>query len=263
MDKAFYKNIIKHLKNKNISLTVLEECDSTNTYAKSLAESGAPDLSVVIAKRQSAGRGRMGRSFFSPDKVGMYMSIILKKDIQAAHALEITCAAAVAISRTIEAFTKKDVRIKWVNDIYIDMKKVCGILTEASINVKTGKLNYAVLGVGANLFAPEKGFPDDIGDIASSIFDFDYDEETKASFISAFTDEFISVYPDIGQNMLVDEYRSRSIMPEREIFVLRGDERIHAKALDIEDDYSLLVEYDDGKREALRSGDVSIKIKTD
>ena len=251
----------KHLKNENINIIMFESCPSTNAVAHEYAKSGAADMTVVIANSQSAGRGRMGRSFYSPGNTGLYMSFVLRPSIEAKCALEITTASAVAAARVISRESAGDVKIKWVNDIYIDMKKACGILTEASMDIENGYLSFAVLGIGVNLFPPEGGFPAEISNTATSIYSCGYDCEKKARLAAALIDEFASLYPHIGKGSFVDEYRKFSLMPGKEIYVLSGDSRIPATALAIEDDYSLTVRYSDGSIGKLSSGDVSIKVR--
>ena len=245
---------------KGVDLTILDTCTSTNEIAREKAVSGAPEFTTIIANEQSAGRGRMGRSFFSPGNTGLYLSMILRPHIKADKALEITTAAAVAAARVIGRATDTDVKIKWVNDIYSDMKKVCGILTEASVDAESGYLDYAVLGIGVNLFMPDGGFPEQIRDIASSVYKSGYDTNTKAKFTAALINELMGIYPDIGGNRFVDEYKSLSLMPGRDIYILSGDEKIPAKALSIGNDYSLSVMLADGSIRSLSSGDVSIKV---
>ncbi|MBE6606467.1 MAG: biotin--[acetyl-CoA-carboxylase] ligase [Ruminococcaceae bacterium] len=253
---------MNHIKVKTagVSIINIDTCASTNTLAKEYAENGTSEKTVIIAKMQTGGRGRMGRSFFSPENTGLYMSIILRPALTSDKALEITTAAAVAAARIIERACKSDVKIKWVNDIYKNGKKVCGILTEASVNTDSS-INYAVLGIGVNLFKPQNGFPDDISSIADSVYDCGYNEELKNEFTVMLIDEFFSIYPIIGQNSFVSEYRSRSLITGRDIYILSDDKKIPAKADAIGDDYSLHVTLDDGSKRVLNSGDVSIKVK--
>ena len=145
----------------------LEEIDSTNRYVKQLGAAGAPEGRVVIANRQSAGRGRLGRSFFSPGEKGIYMSVLLRPEIELERAVLITSMAAVAVARAIERVSDIPAKIKWVNDIFLNRKKVCGILTESGINAETGKLEYAVLGIGVNVGSME--FPEELKGIATSV----------------------------------------------------------------------------------------------
>jgi len=118
-----------------------------------------------------------------------------------------------------------------------------------------------VLGIGVNLFKPQNGFPDDISSIADSVYDCGYNEELKNEFTVMLIDEFFSIYPIIGQNSFVSEYRSRSLITGRDIYILSDDKKIPAKADAIGDDYSLHVTLDDGSKRVLNSGDVSIKVK--
>ena len=147
--------------------TYLSEIDSTNRYLKELAATGAPEGTVVIANKQSAGRGRLGRSFFSPEEKGIYMSILLRPEIELERAVLITSMAAVAVARAVERVSTIPAQIKWVNDIFINRKKVCGILTEAGINTEKGSLDYAVLGIGVNVGSME--FPAELKEIATSV----------------------------------------------------------------------------------------------
>ena len=129
---------------------------STNTVLKELAKDGAPSGYVLLAQQQTAGKGRLGRRFYSPDKTGVYLSVILRPKLTIENALFITTSAAVAVSRAIETISNNKVKaqIKWVNDVYVDNKKVCGILTEAAVDFESGGLEYAVLGIGVNILAP-------------------------------------------------------------------------------------------------------------
>lgn len=255
------KNEISALTEKcGADIVVLDTCDSTNTVARELAEHGARELTVVIAREQSAGRGRLGRSFFSPSGTGIYMSMILRPNADAESTLEITPAAAVAAARVIGSYTKKSVGIKWVNDIYADFKKVCGILTESSVDTSTGKLKYAVLGIGVDLFKPTGGFPSELADIADSVLDCEPDEHIKARFAAELINKIASMYPHIGKNAFTEDYRRLSMMRGLEVFVINDSGNIPATVIDIGDDHSLIVRYADGKVSSLRTGDVSIKL---
>ena len=160
----FTAETIKKYINCESEIILLDEIDSTNNFLKQKAESGEKSGTVIIAKRQTGGKGRLGRSFFSPQG-GMYLSILLRPQISAEKSLFITTAAAVAVCRAIEKVSNKKSGIKWVNDVFIDNKKVCGILTEASLDFETGGLYYAVVGIGVNLYYPKNSFPNDIKSI--------------------------------------------------------------------------------------------------
>ncbi len=255
------KTVNKYIKTAGVNIIYLESCGSTNTLLKKLAQDGAPEKTVVIAGSQSAGRGRLGRSFYSPEGCGLYMSILLRPDLSIENALEITTVAGVTTARVIKRHTSKAVGIKWVNDIYIDNKKVCGILTESSVDASGTRLDYAVLGIGINLFTPPHGFPEELSDIACSLFEHKSDDDIKSKLTAEIIDEFFKEYSEIGKNHLISEYRDYSVITGKEVNIITRDRTVSATVNGINDDYSLDVICDDGKRLMVSSGDVSIKIK--
>lgn len=243
------KYIKEKLKDTPYKIEVKNSVTSTNTIMKKRTKKGDCAYNVLIASKQTQGRGRMGRNFYSPSKSGIYMSLVLKitKD---ENPLLITTDAAVCAARVFEKMSGKDAYIKWVNDIYIDSRKVCGILTEG-----TGE--YAILGIGINVFPPKGGFPEDIKDRAGAVF------EKKSSRIREnvavnFLREFLNIYRERDRKTLLDEYKNRSMIIGREILILTTNEK--AAALEIGEDYSLLVKKENGETVNLSSGDVSIKI---
>lgn len=235
---------------------------STNTTAKEMAASGAEEGVVVIAEEQTAGKGRKGRDFYSPGQAGLYLSILLRPSYSVADSLLLTTAAAVAVARAIEEITGEEARIKWVNDVYCRDKKVCGILTEASLAMENGGLDYAVVGIGVNVFTPKNGFPPELREIATALFP---DEKTKSGvknrLAAAILNHFMSYYRELTAKTFLQEYKNRSLLPGREILVLRGNDTQKAMAISIDDRFRLRVRYPDGKEEALDSGEVSIRWK--
>ncbi len=246
------------LQTEGLMLDIRDVVDSTNAVAKAYGEHGAPEGTVVIADSQTAGRGTRGRSFFSPDGTGLYISILLRPNIPATEALSITTAAAVAVSRAIESVSDRSAYIKWVNDIYCDEKKVCGILTEASVNLQTGALDYAVLGIGVNVCDPTGGFPAEIADIAASVFG--RSEGDRCRLAAAILNEFFAIYRMLSSNIHTNEYRERSLLIGRRITVKTTDGDRAALVTDIDEQCRLRVRYDDGTEGVLSSGDVSIRI---
>jgi len=228
--------------------------DSTNTYLKSVADKRS-EGHIVIAGEQSAGRGRLGRSFFSPPGSGVYMSILLKPTLDPDKAVYITAAAAVAVAEAIEETANKDARIKWVNDIYIDGKKICGILTEAVFD--RDKMKHAVLGVGINIRAPEGGFPDEIKDIAGSVFD-SADEDAMRSLICAFVKRFFAYYKAIDEREYLSTYRKKMLYLGERINVISPTETYAATLISVNDDFSLNVMTDNGEKRVF-SGEISIR----
>lgn len=247
-----------HLQTAGLVLDVREEATSTNRLAKELAEQGACEGTVVIAAAQTAGRGRLGRCFCSPPNTGLYMSIILRPMLRAEEALSITTAAAVAVCRAIERVTPRVCRIKWVNDIFCDDKKVCGILTEASLDTETGGLSYAVLGIGINVRDPQGGFPAELQGIAASLYGAQGGD--RALLAAAVLDAFFEEYAMLPDKRFVEEYRCRSLLNGRRITVKKPTGDHAATAIEIDTACRLRVRYDDGTEEALSSGDVSIRI---
>ena len=243
------KYLEKKLINTPYKVEVKNTVTSTNTIMKERVLSEDCTWHVLLAAKQTAGRGRMGRTFYSPSQSGVYMSIAIKIE-DGENPLLITTDAAVCAARVLEKMSGKSAFIKWVNDIYIENRKVCGILTEGA-----GK--YAVLGIGINVFSPECGFPDDIKDRAGAVF------EKKRAYIREdvvveFLCEFAKIYKKEDRSKLLSEYRNRSMITGKEITILNTGEK--AQAIEISDDYSLIVRSENGEIQKLSSGDVSIKI---
>lgn len=246
-------------KNKDIDIKVLKTIDSTNTYAKTLAQNGAPQGTVVISEEQTAGRGRMGRSFYSPASTGIYMSIILRPKLSLEDSLLITTSVAVAVSNAIEKIAYIDTQIKWVNDIYFGDKKLCGILTEASIDFESGGLEYAIVGIGINVSTMQKNFPDDIKDIATSIFPNRSPRPVRSALIGEILNNIFECCENITDKKYLDEYRQRSFLLGEDIVVINGESKANAIAVDIDEKARLVVRFDNGEIKALNSGEVSVR----
>lgn len=254
-------SIKQHLKNPHLDISVFSSVTSTNTILKEMAEQGAKEGTVIIAEEQTAGRGRTGKQFYSPKGTGIYISILLRPDIPAEESLFLTTSAAVATARAIEDVSDKRALIKWVNDIYLEDKKTCGILTEGAFNVETGKLDYAIVGIGINVCIPDGGFPDNIKDIATAIFDKQTDSINKRSILIAnLLDYFMEYYKDFNSKSYVKEYIERSMIIGKTITVIEGSKTSVAKAIDIDKNCRLKVQFEDGTTKWLSSGEVSTKI---
>lgn len=242
-----------------ISVEVLPECTSTNTVLKERA-SRLPAWHTVISARQSAGRGRLGRSFYSPEGAGLYMSVLLRPTLSPAETTLITTAAAVAVAMAIEELSGKEAQIKWVNDVLVDGKKVCGILTEAALDVESGCVEYAVLGVGINLTEPDGGFPAELRNIVGAVFDAPR-RNMRAAMAASFLRRFHGLYEGISSRAFVEEYRKRCFLVGRRVNVLLHGTSTPAEVLSLDDSCRLLVRYDDGNEELLASGEVSVRCK--
>ena len=241
-----------------VQLDVQREVTSTNTILKELAEQDMPEGFVLIAQSQTAGRGRLGRSFHSPVGTGLYFSVLLRPTCSAERSLFITTSAAVAVCRAIENLTDKKPLIKWVNDIYLDEKKICGILTEASIDFETKGLKWAVLGIGINLAEPDGGFPEDIRNIAGSLFTEKCDAQTCAQLAAGILDEFFALYKEIDSGAFVEDYRKRSFLTGREIVFSMGNETYTGVVTGVSDEAHLLVRLESGEERAFSAGEVQI-----
>ncbi|MEG1811164.1 MAG: biotin--[acetyl-CoA-carboxylase] ligase [Clostridia bacterium] len=242
-------------------LTVMDEVTSTNALVKQLAEQGKPEGTAVIANSQTQGRGRKGRSFFSPADSGIYMSVLLRPHMAAADALLITTAAAVAVAQSVEEVTHRSAVIKWVNDIFCDGRKVCGILTEASVDFETGGLSYAVLGIGINIAHPRQGFPSELNGIADSLFEQEAPAGMRSRIAGKVLQRFLKIYRTLPDKTFMDEYIRRSFVIGMKVDVIAPSGTRSAQVLGIDADAALLVRYDNGEQGRLASGEISIKEK--
>lgn len=235
--------------------------DSTNRKVREQAAAGAAEGYTAIALHQTAGKGRRGHSFHSPAGTGIYMSILLRPaDCTAQDAARLTTMAAVAACEAIEAVSGEKALIKWVNDIFVNEKKAAGILTEASVSLENGLLEYAVLGIGINALPPEEGFPDEISDIAGAVFREPV-PDGKNRLAAEFINRFMTYYCSPQPGVLLTRYRERCFVLGRTVQVLSANGRRAARALELDEDFRLVVEYEDGGKEALCSGEISIKFQ--
>ncbi len=255
MNNISKEYIEKELSDSLYKIEVAQSVTSTNSIMKNRAKEGDGEFSVLIAAHQSSGRGRVGRSFHSPRDTGLYMSILLKPQDKL-NPLFITTDAAVCCARVFERMSKKRASIKWVNDIYIDSRKVCGILTEGA----SGENGYAVLGIGVNVIPPKEGFPEDIKDRAGCVFDENAPflrEKVAAEILK----EFYKIYTFENRNDLLCEYRERSMVIGKEIEIIKDDTNEKAFVLSIDEDYSIVIKKQNGDIVRKNSGEISIKIE--
>ena len=252
------QSIVLNLRTKSLGrkIDVFKTIDSTNNFAKSLAQLGAEHGTVVISEVQTQGKGRMGKSFYSPMGMGIYMSVILRPQLSVEHSLLITSCAAVATAEAIERVAGIDCKIKWVNDIYAGRKKLCGILTEASVNVEQGGLEYAIVGIGINV--QNVTFPRNIADIATSV----KLEANKHISRSALTAEILNCLEErletIRDKSFLEEYRRRSNVIGRRIEVTHNEVATKMDCIGIDEIGRLIVRTDDGEEKAIMSGTVRI-----
>ena len=236
-----------------------ETIDSTNTHAKHMAADGAPHGTVLIADSQTGGRGRMGRSFYSPADCGIYLSMILRPNCPAQKLMHLTCAVAVAIADGIQNAVGLRPGIKWTNDLVIGQKKLGGILTELSLD-STGNVDYAVVGIGINCNQTATQFPDEIQHIATSLSICSGKRIARAAVIANLLVALQHMCNDLqNTEAILSRYRRDCITIGQDISVICGDEISHGKALDVDENGALLVRFDDGQISAVTSGEVSIR----
>lgn len=245
---------------RDLDLTVLPTAPSTNALVREKANQGRPEGCVIVACEQTDGRGRYGRQFFSPVDSGVYLSLLLRPTAYSPQqATCLTAAAAAAMCQAIEEVTGQQPGIKWVNDIFLRGKKVCGILTEAVVGLETGALDYMVLGAGVNLYPPAEGFPEEIQPIAGSVLERSC-PEAKNRLVGEFLNRFWDFYTHPECRAYLEDYRARSLAIGRNVTVLSAGKAVSAYAYGIDDDFRLLVRYENGDTEALSYGEIRIQL---
>ncbi len=258
MDILSGEVIFGNLKNKDdCCIEIFDEIPSTNTYLKEVAKKGFLKNTIVIAKSQTDGKGRLKRRFFSPKDTGIYMSILSKPSLCASQSVLITAAAGVAVSEAIEVVCNKTPKIKWVNDLILDNKKICGILCEGAISSKSGMFDYTVLGIGINLYKPENNFDEEIKDIAGYVTET-YTQGLKNRLVSEIINRYFYYTNNLENKEFLEKYKKLSCVLGKEITVMKQNPT-KALALDIDDACRLKVKYPNGKTEYLSSGEISIK----
>ncbi len=239
------------------SFEILPETDSTNNYAKELAISGKRNRTVVITEKQNGGKGRLGRPFYSPEGNGLYMSVLCRPEINVDCAPLITSFTAVAVAKAIEKLSGQDVNIKWVNDVYMNGKKICGILTEAGFDFEGGTVDYAVIGIGINVLGTD--FPEELINIATSIEKETGLKISRNDLAAEVLNNLENMSCEIKNKKYLDTYRKKSNVIGKRIKVTYGSQVFYAEALDINENAALIVKTEDGIK-TLNSGEVSIKL---
>ncbi len=252
--------ITNHLPNHpwKAQIQYFDTIESTNTYAKQLAATGAPEGTVIFADHQTGGRGRLGRHFSSPSGMGIYMSVILRPDCHPEELMHLTCATGVSAALAVEKTANIHTGIKWTNDLVLGKRKLGGILTELSVSPQTRKVDWAIVGIGINCCQRESDFPSEIADMAISLGLL---PEDRPKLAAALMDELYSMRQNLfaKRSALMDLFRNRCVTIGSDISILRGDSVAHATALRVDDDGGLLVQYSDGTTDTVTSGEVSIR----
>lgn len=242
-----------------IKLEAFESLDSTNTYLKKRAAGGAPEGTVVIANAQTAGRGRMGRSFASAPGLGIYLSMLLRPSAEAECVQSLTAGTAVAVCRAVERVCGVAPGIKWINDLFLKGKKICGILCESSL--KDEKAEYVVLGIGLNVITRPQDFPEELRGSAGSLYSQTGIVYERGKLISAMISELSAMYEawKTDPRALLDDYRRRCIVLGKTVEVSPVTGGVFtAAAEEISDDFGLVLRLPDGSVRTVHSGEVSI-----
>lgn len=232
--------------------------ESTNDLAKEQAKNGAPHGTVIVAAQQTAGRGRMGRSFHAPAGLGLYFSLILRPQCAPSQLLHLTCAVAVAACEAVERCTGYRPQIKWTNDLVAGSRKLGGILTELSVS--ENRVDWAVIGIGINCRHKAEDFPPELQSMATSLDQLGAD--CSPAVLAARLMETLNETDHIlltHRRQLMDTYRRDCMTLGREILVVRGEERFYATALDIANDGGLVIRDAQGQLQTVQSGEVSVR----
>lgn len=254
-DVLIEKNTEEAFEGTGVKTFFYDVTGSTNDEAKTLLKEGVKPPFVVVALRQRKGRGRYGREFVS-SLGGVYFSLVLSSDVFSKQD-QITISSCVAVSEVLEELTKIKNSIKWVNDIYINDKKAVGILTEGILNKKNDRLESVVIGCGINLKVKEKDFPESLKDVATSFYP---SGEGKATRLEVLKECVLRIIKEQEYDYL-KTYKEKCFVIGKYIKVLRGNASRDAYVLDIDDNGHLVVRYDNGEKESLSSGEVSIKVR--
>jgi len=256
------EGIRRYLRHQELRVQVCQSISSTNTVLKTLAAEGADAGLALVAGEQTAGRGRMGRSFYSPADSGVYLSLLLRPSMSAVEAVRLTACAAVAAAETIEELSGRRTQIKWVNDIQMDGRKVCGILTEASVDCENGMMRYVIIGIGVNTHVPEGDYPEELRGIAGAAFDASVVPELRCRLAAGILDRLAAYTGEPAAPAVFEAYKRRSLVLGKAIHILLpGKEPMPADALELLEDYSLRVRYPDGSLGRLNSGEVSVRVE--
>ena len=244
-----------------LQIEVVDRLPGTNAALRARADAGAREGLVLIAQAQSAGRGRGGHSFYSPPG-GLYLSVLLRPEISTRQAPGLTAMAAVAAARAAEKLCRTPIQIKWVNDLWKDGKKVCGILTEAALDLESGMLDYAVLGLGFNVAAPAQGWPAELQTVAGALYEGTPAPGARATLAAAFLNEFWRLYRAGARSGCLEEYRRRQALTGHTVQVVpRTGTPRQAQVLGIDEEYRLVVRFaGESRPTALNSGEASVRL---
>ena len=233
---------------------------STNDVLKQMALQGAPEGTVLVANAQTGGRGRLGRTFLSPSGVGIYLSVLLRPRCKPVELMHLTCASASATCTAIQESAGFRPGVKWTNDIVYQKKKLSGTLTELGLK-EDGTTAYAIIGTGINCCQQPEDFPPEIRELAGSLKMITGKEIDRSLVAAKMVDAYYRLSLELLSNRegLIAQYRRDCITLGQEVSIVRGDEVRHGRALDVDEAGALIVEYENGRIEAVSSGEVSVR----
>ena len=246
---------------------LFDEIDSTNTECKRRIQelpygedifSHIPEGTVFLSDYQTAGRGRMGKTFLSPKGSGLYFSILTKPKGQNKNPLVLTCHAAIAVKRAVKEVFGMELSIKWVNDLFYKGKKLVGILAEGQLS-DSSSLAYCIMGIGINLFLPESGFPEELSGIAGALFDYDKEKKenlNRNQFLASILFHYFSL---LDRDKVEEEYRRENILLTKDILFTENHQDFLGRVEGILEDGSLFVRCRDGSMKIVSSGEVKEK----
>ncbi len=249
--------IQKHLSNpKRFKIECYEVVSSTNGLIKERYQE--EEGLVIVANTQEFGRGRLNRSFFSPKDTGVYFSVLLKPNLENNKMNFITSMAGIAVCRAVHNLLETDPKIKWVNDIYLNHRKVCGILTQGTFSLENNKVEHIILGIGINVYEPNGGFSDDLKEIAGSL-KTQKQGGLRNQLIAEVLNEFFDLYEELNFEQIAKEYKILSNVLGKEIDVIDNGLIQRAEAVDIDENCGLVAQFENGEIRTLSSGEISVR----
>ena len=256
------RSLLGHVDRVGQTLVCLDEVDSTNTYAKSLAAAGAADGTVVVADGQTAGRGRMDRVFLSPKGKGIYLTALLRPHLPPERLMSVTAMAGVAVCQAVEEVCGVQPGLKWPNDPILNGKKLSGILTELSLEAESGRLQYLVVGIGLNVSQEPEDFSPQVRPIATSMVQALGRPVSRCALAAAEIRALDRLYRALETGdtaAYLAQYRRSCVNLGKQVQLIGPQGRTQALALDVDDQFGLVVRMEDGTERVIRAGEVSVR----
>lgn len=244
------------------TLICLDEVDSTNTYLRQMALEGAADGTAVVADSQTAGRGRMGRSFQSPKGKGIYLSVLYRPDLPPERMMSVTALAGLAVCDAVERLCGVRPGLKWPNDPVLGNRKLCGVLTEMALEGETGRVRHLVVGIGVNVLHTQEDFQDEVAEIATSLSMELGRPVSRSALTAALLEELDRVYAALKSGDLaayLAAYRRDCVNLGKTVQLIGTEGRETVVAVDVDEAFGLVVRTADGQERVVRSGEVSVR----